>query len=88
MPRISSFYGIVITMYHNEAHHRRAHFHATYGEHQVSIDLETLRPIAGALPARAQRLVSEWAAAHQTELQANWERARELQPLRQIDPLP
>jgi hypothetical protein len=33
MPRISAFYGIVIWMYHDEAHHLgRPHFHARYGD--------------------------------------------------------
>jgi len=88
VPRISSFYGIVISMYHDEAHHQVAHFHAAYGEHEASIDVETLWPLAGALPARAQRLVTEWATAHQAELRANWARARELKPLKKIEPLP
>ena len=88
MPRISAFYGIVITMYHDEAQHQVAHFHAIYGEYEASVDIETLEPIAGELPARARRLVHEWARAHRVELRANWDRARQLQPLRKIQPLP
>ncbi len=88
MPRISAFYGIVITMYHDESHHRVAHFHAAYGEYEASIEIETLELIAGQLPARARRLVFEWAEAHQAELQANWARARKHEALRRIDPLP
>jgi hypothetical protein len=42
MPRINSFYGIVIWMYHDEIHHRgRPHFHATYGDDEASIDIES-----------------------------------------------
>ncbi len=40
MPRISSFYGIGIWMYWNEGVHERPHFHARYGEHQASVDLD------------------------------------------------
>jgi len=51
MPRISAFYGIVIWMYHDEMPHRgRPHFHATYGDDEASIDIDTLAIIAGELP--------------------------------------
>lgn len=88
MPRISSFYGIVIWMYHDEIHHRgRPHFHATYGDDEASIDLADLSVIAGDLPSRAKRLVRAWARIHQDELVDNWERARRHEPLERIDPL-
>jgi hypothetical protein len=38
MPRISYFHGITITMYREETHHRRPHFHARYGEYKASFD--------------------------------------------------
>lgn len=88
MPRISAFYGIVIWMYHDEIHHRgRPHFHASYGEDEASIAIESIAVIAGELPPRARRLVAEWARAHQPELRDNWERARRHEPLQQIAPL-
>jgi hypothetical protein len=88
MPRISSFYGITIWMYHDEIHHRgRPHFHATYAGDEASIDLETLEILAGELPPRARRLVAEWAQAHRDELRENWELARAHQPVRPIEPL-
>ncbi len=41
MPRISAFYGIVIWMYHDEAHHGgRPHFHASYGGDEATIDID------------------------------------------------
>ncbi len=46
------------------------------------------RVIAGSLSRRALALVGEWAALHQDELSANWDRARLEQPLVEIDPLP
>lgn len=88
MPRICSFYGIVIWMYHDEIHHRgRPHFHATYAEHEASIDIEGLELLAGDLPPRALRLVREWAAVHREELARNWELARNAERLDPIDPL-
>lgn len=88
MPRISSFYGIAIWMYHDETHHRgRPHFHAGYSGEEATIDIESLAIIAGGLPTRAQRLVTERAQAHRAELRENWDRARSHQPLHPIDPL-
>jgi hypothetical protein len=87
MPRISWFYGVLISMYWDEAGHARPHFHARYGEYKASVDFAG-EIIVGSLPARAHRLVREWAVIHVAELEANWARARAEQPLLQIDPLP
>ena len=86
MPRLSEFYGIVIAMYYRE--HGIPHFHASYGGERASIAIDTLEPIAGSLPARALRLVREWAEEHRDELALNWSRARSDEPLQRIDPLP
>jgi len=86
MPRISAFYGIVITMYWRD--HPPPHFHAAYGGQVAEIAIETLEVIDGWLPPRALRLVIEWASQHQDELMENWERARAHERLVAIDPLP
>ena len=86
MPEISRFYGIVIRMYFNE--HEPPHFHAVYGSQQALVSIETLALIGGRLSPRALGLVTEWAALHQDELLDRWERARHLEPLPRIDPLP
>ena len=65
-----------------------AHFHAVYGEHEATIVIVTLAVLSGDLPARALRLVQEWAELHQRELHANWESARAHAPLSSIEPLP
>jgi hypothetical protein len=85
MPRISAFYGITIYMYYRD--HRPPHFHARYGGAEAEIAIETQKIIAGELPTRAERLVSEWMKEHQDELLQNWNRAREHKPLHQIEPL-
>jgi Domain of unknown function (DUF4160) len=86
MPRISEFYGVVITMYWRD--HPPAHFHATYSDHVAAIGIEDLELIEGWLPPRALRFVREWAVIHRRELGENWHRARAHQPLTAIDPLP
>lgn len=55
---------------------------------EATITIDTLEVLAGSLPARAVRLVHEWATAHSGELEANWERARSDEPLEPIPPLP
>lgn len=88
MPRISSFYGIVIRMFHDEARHEgRPHFHAAYGGDEATFDIESLELIAGKLPRRARRMVLEWARARQGELRENWDLARAHKPPKPIDPL-
>jgi hypothetical protein len=72
-------------MYFDE--HPPPHFHALYGEYEALININTLAIISGKLPGRALGLVMEWALLHQTELNALWERARELEPLGKIPPL-
>ena len=87
MPRISAFHGIVIYMYWNEGDHRAVHFHAFYADQGASVALDG-SILAGQLQPRAHGLVVEWAALHRDELRANWERARRLEPLVAIAPLP
>jgi hypothetical protein len=73
-------------MYWNEGGHARPHFHARYAGQVASIDFAGT-VIAGALPRRTLALVAEWAAMHEDELAANWERARRDEPLEQIGAL-
>ncbi len=81
MPRISGFRGITITMYFRE--HEPPHFHAIYGEHEAVIGIDPIRVLEGRLPARARRMVFQWAQMHQGELMDNWQRLRRgLAPVR------
>jgi len=74
----------VIGMFYRE--HGVPHFHAVYGEHKITVEIET-GLTHGGFPPRAQRLVLEWAALHKAELMSNWERARRHEPLSRIAPL-
>ncbi len=73
-------------MYWNEGAHARPHFHARYAGQAASVDFAGA-VIVGSLPQRALALVSEWAIQHESELVANWERARRDEPLEPIDAL-
>ncbi len=84
MPEISRFLGIVIGMFYSE--HGVPHFHAVYGEHEISVEVES-GTIHGEFPARARRLVLEWANLHKQELMENWQLARQGQPVKRVAPL-
>jgi hypothetical protein len=84
MPEISRFFGIVIGIFYSE--HGAAHFHAVYGKHEITVEVESGK-IHGQFPARALRLVLEWANLHRGELIENWQLAQQGQPLRRIAPL-
>ena len=86
MPEICRFYGIVIKMFFDD--HNPPHFHAQYAGREAVIDIRTLAVISGQLPPRALGLVAEWTASHQDELMGLWQRARNLESLHKLDPLP
>ena len=85
MPRISAFYGIVISMYFDD--HTPSHFHAVYGEFEAKISIADGAIIQGWLPRRARRRVKSWTDLHRLELEENWKRARTGMELANIEPL-
>ena len=50
MPEISRFLGISICMYYRE--HAPPHFHAEYGEFEITVEIET-GIVSGRFPTRA-----------------------------------
>ena len=84
MPELSRFLGIIIAMYYRE--HNPAHFHAIYGEFEITIELASGK-IDGEFPKRALAHVLEWKNIHLAELQEAWALARVSRPLPRIDPL-
>jgi len=84
MPEISRFLGIVIAMYYDD--HAPAHFHAKYGEYEITVDVETGN-VKGHFPRRALHHVLEWWELHRDELAEDWDRAQQRRALRRIAPL-
>jgi hypothetical protein len=83
-PELSRFLGIIIAMYYRE--HGPAHFHAIYGDFEVTVEIESGR-VNGSFPPRALGHVQEWRQLHRLELAEAWSRARAAQPLSRIEPL-
>lgn len=72
-------------MYYGD--HQPAHFHAIYGDDEAAISIEDGEIIAGHLPRRASKLLTEWIDLHRDELFANWRSVVNNEPLRPIEPL-
>jgi hypothetical protein len=84
MPIISRFLGIIIAMYWND--HAPPHFHARYGEYEITVDIET-GVVSGSFPKRALRHVLEWYELHKDELMEDWELCRQSNNPKSIAPL-
>ena len=84
MPELSRFLGIVIAMYYRE--HGPAHFHAIYGDFEITMEIESSR-VNGDFPKRALMHVVEWKNLHRVELLDAWSLARASRPLPHIEPL-
>ena len=84
MPKISRFLGILVFM--NWRDHNPPHFHARYGNYEISVTLDSFI-VKGEFPRRALLHVLEWAQAHQEELKQNWGLVQQGKAPRQIQPL-
>ena len=85
MPTISMFRGIKV--YINWREHNPPHFHASYGGEEVTVLIEELEVLEGAIPSKQMKMLLGWAAYHQEELMENWRLAERQQELFAIDPL-
>lgn len=82
MPILSTFFGIIIRMWHDD--HPPPHIHAAYQGFEALVDIETGIVAEGFLPKKAAKMVKEWCIKHQDELMKNWELAQRFEPLERI----
>jgi hypothetical protein len=66
--------------------HAPAHFHAMYGDYEITVAIET-GVVTDRFPRRALRHVLEWYELYQYDLRDNWERAQARRSLQKIAPL-
>ncbi|MES2677195.1 MAG: DUF4160 domain-containing protein [Pseudomonadota bacterium] len=71
-------------MYYDE--HNPAHFHAKYGNYEISVDIES-GAIKGDFPKKELRAVLNWYNLHKEELLQDWQLAVNRKPLNKIEPL-
>lgn len=72
MPIISSFHGMIIKMYFQQAEHNPPHFHVICGEYTASIDIQSMTMMEGDLPKKELALVLHWAKLHKNSLMDIW----------------
>ena len=85
MPTICMFRGIRI--YINWDEHNPPHFHASYGEYNVTVNIPAIDVLSGSLPNKQLKMLLGWAALHQEELLENWELASIGEQPFEIEPL-
>lgn len=66
--------------------HNPPHFHASYGEQKVTIEIENGK-VKGEMSIRALRLIFEWMELHRAELMMAWEKAKNGEQPSKIEPL-
>jgi hypothetical protein len=84
MPELSRFLGIVIGIFSRE--HPPPHFHAVYGEYQITVEIQT-GLVRGDFPRRALGHVLEWFELHKDELLEDWNLIQAGHPPKKIEPL-
>ena len=84
MPVICRFLGIIIYM--NWADHPLPHFHARYGDYEITVEIST-GVVCGEFLKRTIRAVLEWLDEHKMELLENWDLAQQRELLNPIQPL-
>lgn len=85
MPRVSEFFGIVVSMTY--ADHAPPHVHVHHGGREALVGIDPLRILRGDLQPRALALVAEWMLRNRDALMDDWLRARLGLPIEPIPPL-
>jgi len=70
----------------NWGDHPLPHFHARYGDYEITVEIET-GVVRGEFPKRALRAVLEWTDINQDKLMLDWKLAEQRKPLLPISPL-
>ena len=88
MAAISMFYGLIIYLYQfDNIRHHIPHIHVKYQGEWAVFSILDGEVIEGELKSDKIKLVQAWLLIHKEELLANWELAKEGQPVFKIEPL-
>ena len=88
MPVISTFYGIIISMYFmDNKQHKKPHIHVRYTDDECVFEIPTGKVLSGKIPNNKAKLVQAWIEIHKEELMADWFLAANVQHPAKIDPL-
>lgn len=88
MPTISTFYGIIISLYFfdNRRHHR-PHIHAKYQDEEAVLSIPEGELLEGSIPPGKLKLVLAWIEIHRDDLELAWTLASTRQQPPKIQPL-
>ncbi len=85
MPILSTFYGMIIRVFHND--HNPPHIHVQYAEMKAIFEIRTGKMIDGKVPPRLQKLIKEWLALNQVEILTAWNIAQQQKIPKRVKPL-
>ncbi|MBN1999704.1 DUF4160 domain-containing protein [candidate division KSB1 bacterium] len=85
MPIISQFFGIIIRMFYDD--HNPPHIHVEFQGQKAIFDFSG-NVVKGDLRSNtARRLIREWIDIRVSQLEEDWQLAREGKPIKIIEPL-
>jgi len=88
MAAISMFYGLVIYLYHfDNIRHHIPHIHVKYQGEWAVFSILDGSIIDGEIKSDKAKLVQAWILIRKEDLLADWELAKEGQPIFKIEPL-
>jgi hypothetical protein len=88
MAAISMFYGLVIYLYHfDNIRHHIPHIHVKYQSEWAVFSILDGEIIEGTIKRDKVKLVQAWILIRKEDLLADWELAKEGQPVFKIEPL-
>lgn len=88
MPIISTFFGIVVTMYFfDNRRHKLPHVHVKADAQEAVLSIPDGEVLEGSLRANKLKLAQAWIEIHQEELMQCWARAIDGKPVFSIEPL-
>jgi hypothetical protein len=85
MAAISMFYGLIVYLYQYD--NIRHHIHVKYQGEWAVFSILDGEIIEGKLKSEKIKLVQAWILIHKEDLLADWELAKEGQPIFKIEPL-
>ena len=72
--RVGEQRGIIFEVRSREPSNHIPHLHASYGEHNISIALDSIRVLDGNLPPKQQKIALKWVEENITSIQNEWNR--------------
>ena len=87
MPELSRFGGITVSLQFKDIkHHNKPHVHVNYGDYDASVGIDG-ELLAGSLPQKQMKIVTEWLSHHEEEVNQAWDKAVQGEHFDKIAPM-